>query len=56
MQILLVIAFILAALFGFSSLATSFILWDWQWVWESNTGWRVLIFMMLSGGGGASAR
>lgn len=34
-----------------TSLMTSFILWDWQWFWETNTGWRILLVNILFGWG-----
>ena len=30
-----------------ASVATSFILWDPQWFWASNTGWRTALVVLL---------
>lgn len=34
-----------------TSLLTSFIMWDWQWFWSSNAGWRIFILSAVFGWG-----
>lgn len=45
---LFIVLAILASVLGMS-LATSFILWDWQWFFESNTGWRIFVLLLVCG-------
>ncbi len=46
---LFVIALLTVSVVVVPSLATSFVLWDWQWFWETNTGWRVFVLLLITG-------
>jgi len=51
MKYALIIPFIILLACLSVSLATSFVLWDWQWFWETNTGFRILVLLAVTGGG-----